>query len=191
MSESCIDISKLNDFIFYPVSIYFHDIDSDTNNILLQDSFQINGTNAHKSIDEGMYSSSKKILQSTSVYCEQYNLLGKIDTFDLNSGVLTERKKRIKVLYDGYVFQLFAQYFALREMGYEVKKIRLYSSDDNKAYDIRLPNDNNEMLLKFNNLIEEINRFELHGFKQDNIEKCKKCIYRHICSYTDYDGEDT
>ncbi len=50
MSEEPIIISNLNDFIFCPVSIYFHSLDEEEN-ILSQDSYQLNGTNAHKSSD--------------------------------------------------------------------------------------------------------------------------------------------
>ena len=38
-------------------------------------------------------------------------------------------------------YQLYAQYFCLREMGYEVEKLKLYSLDDNKVYEIPLPNE--------------------------------------------------
>ena len=38
-------------------------------------------------------------------------------------------------------YQLYAQYFCLTEMGYEVEKLKLYSLDDNKVYEIPLPNE--------------------------------------------------
>ena len=40
------------------------------------------------------------MLQGIPVYCEKYNLIGKIDTFDSVKGILTERKKKIKMVYD-------------------------------------------------------------------------------------------
>lgn len=189
MSENCIQISKLNDFIFCPVSIYFHQIDDDTDRMMLQEYFQINGTAAHQTIDNGNYITSSNVLQSTSVYSEEYNLIGKIDTFDIIKGILTERKKKIVKVYDGYIFQLYAQYFGLTEMGYKVKKIRLYSLDDNKVYDIELPENDEVMFTRFKNVINDINEFKFDNFKQENIEKCKKCIYRYICSFTDYDED--
>lgn len=190
MSEVCIEISKLNDFIFCPVSIYFHDIDNDTNTILLQDTYQLNGTDAHKNIDSQKYSSLKRILQSTSVYSEKYNLIGKIDTFDIETGILTERKRKIKVIYEGYVFQLYGQYFALTEMGYRVNEIRLHSLEDNKTYPIPLPNEDLDMLKRFEELIDSFDSFDMDSFKQSNTEKCKRCIYRFICSYTDLNEEE-
>lgn len=48
MSENPIAISKLNEFIFCPASIYFHSLEEDENKLLYQDSFQLNGTDAHK-----------------------------------------------------------------------------------------------------------------------------------------------
>ena len=69
------------------------------------------------------------------------------------------KKKKIINVYDGYIFQLYAQYFCLLEMGYEVYKIKLYSYDDNKSYKIALPSENYEMLNKFERTLEAINTF--------------------------------
>lgn len=51
MSETPIAISNLNDYAFCPVSIYFHLLDYDTDTLTYQDSYQINGTAAHKAVD--------------------------------------------------------------------------------------------------------------------------------------------
>lgn len=150
----------------------------------MQDSYQLNGTAAHEKSDTGQYSSRKSILQGISVFSEKYNICGKIDTFDVDKGMLTERKKKIKTIYDGYIFQLYAQYFALTEMGYCVYKIRLYSMDDNKVYEQALPCDNHFMLEKFETLLEKINTFSFENFTQDNILKCQNCIYEPLCSYS-------
>lgn len=183
MSENPISISNLNDFIFCPVSIYFHALE-DEENILIQDTAQINGSYSHRNSDNAVYSTKKNILQGISVYCEKYNLCGKIDVFNIDDGVLTERKKRIKTVYDGYVFQLYAQYFSLLEMGYTVKKIRLYSMDNNKVYDIDLPENNPNMSSKFKKLLDDINAFSFDDFKQTNAGKCDNCIYEPLCSFS-------
>lgn len=60
--------------------------------------------------DSATYSTQKGMLQGISVYCEKYNLVGKIDVFDKKTGILTERKKKIKTVYDGYIYQIYAQY---------------------------------------------------------------------------------
>ncbi len=184
MNEYPITITNLNDFIFCPVSIYFHNLDSDTDKMQYQDECQINGTAAHSKSDSAVYSTKKSMLQGISIYCEEYNLFGKIDTFDISKGTLTERKKCIKNIYDGYVFQIYAQYFALTEMGYNVKQLCLYSMDNNKKYLIKLPSEDIDMLLKFENVIQDIKKFSMGNFVQENKEKCHKCIYEPLCSYS-------
>lgn len=54
MSEQPLAISQLNDFIFCPTSIFFHSLETEEN-IMVQDSFQLNETNAHKHSDSATY----------------------------------------------------------------------------------------------------------------------------------------
>lgn len=182
--ETPINISTLNDFIFCPLSIYFHALEDSTERITYQDHYQIDGSAAHYSIDRGVYSDRKIILQGIPVYSEKYDLYGKIDIFDIKTGKLTERKKKIKVIYDGYIFQLYAQYFSLSEMGYTVKTLAFHSMDDNKTYYIPLPSDNEEMLHKFEDIIIQIKHFSANEFQQDSIQKCLNCIYEPLCSFS-------
>lgn len=156
MSENPITLSNINDFIFCPVSIYFHSIDFETEKMIYQSEAQLNGTSAHEKSDNGIYSTKKSVLQGIPVYSEKFNIMGKIDVFDSETGILTERKKIIKTVYDGYVFQLYAQYFALCEMGYTVNEIRLYSMDDNKVYPIELPEESSQMFRKFTQTVNAL-----------------------------------
>lgn len=181
MDDDAILITQLNDFIFCPASIYFHQLYGETDNMLFQDKPQIDGKNAHKTVDNGIYSSRKNILQGISVYSEKYNLMGKIDLYDADREELIERKKKIKTIYDGYVFQIYAQYFALVDMGYKVNKLFLYSMDDNKKYEILLPCDNLPMFHKFEQTIMDMRNFKLDNFVQTNIQKCEHCIYAPAC----------
>lgn len=181
MEDDSILISQLNDFIFCPASIYFHQLYGGRDNLTFQQTPQLNGTQAHASVDNHKYSCRKNILQGISIYSEKYNLTGKIDIFNTASGLLTERKKKIKNIYDGYIFQLYAQYFALIDMGYKVSKIQLYSMDDNKTYPIALPSDNQEMYIKFEKLIKTMQTFDLTNFRQTNTKKCRNCIYEPAC----------
>lgn len=183
MSEQPLAISQLNDFIFCPVSIFFHSLETEEN-IMVQDSFQLNGTDAHKHSDSATYSTKKGVLQGVSVYCEKYNLVGKIDVFDEKTGILTERKKKIKTVYDGYIYQIYAQYFSLIEMGYKVNELRLYSMDDNKIHTVSKPEEDKIMFEKFERIISEINNFSFRNFKQSNISKCERCIYEPLCSFS-------
>lgn len=182
--EHPLNITMLNDFIFCPMSIYFHALDSETERLLLQRDSQLNGTNAHFTVDNQLYSDRLDILQGIVVFSDEYNLLGKIDIFDISKSELVERKNKIKVIYDGYIFQLYAQYFALCEMGYDVNKIKLYSKQDNKMYDIKLPHEDIEMLGKFKKLLCEIANFSINEFEQNNKQKCNNCIYEELCCYS-------
>jgi CRISPR-associated protein Cas4 len=181
LMDDYIIISNLNDFIFCPASIYFHNLYGSMDTFLYQGASQINGTDAHKSLDNGTYSEKKNIITGLAVYSEQYNLVGKIDLYDSDSKILTERKKKIKTIYEGYIFQIYAQYFAMKEMGYEVRKLRFYSMDDNKSYPVILPENDLEMKCKFEETINKIKCFEMDSFVQTNFEKCKKCIYEPAC----------
>lgn len=179
--ELYLKISYLNDFIFCPLSIYYHQLYGELSERMYYGSAQLDGKAVHSAIDEKRYSTHKNILQGTDVYSEEYNLCGKIDLFDIDKGLLTERKKHIEVIYDGYVFQLYAQCFCLREMGYAVSKIRLYSSDDNKVYSVPLPEDNCEMFYKFKKLNDEMQSFNPDSFEPKTAEKCRYCIYNDFC----------
>lgn len=175
-----IQITLLNDFIFCPRSIYFHrlyDKYSDENYKRVP---QKAGTLKHKNIDEKRYSTRKNIMQGTSVFCEKYNIGGKIDLFDKENGELVERKNKIKKIYDGYRYQLYAQYFCLKEMGYNVKKLFLHSLSDNKRYLLKIPG--TKEIKEFENLLEDIRSFDLHQKSiTQNPEKCKNCIYSELC----------
>ena len=81
--EETILISYLNDFIFCPVSIYFHKLYGKLDKSLYQETYQINGTYAHKTIDTHTYSSRKDILQGIDIYTDEFKIQGKIDVFDV------------------------------------------------------------------------------------------------------------
>lgn len=179
--EAYIKITYLNDFIFCPLSIYFHQLYGGLSERLYYDDVQINGKAAHSAIDEKRYSSHTNILQGIDVYSDKYKVCGKIDIFDVDKALLTERKKRITTIYDGYVFQLYAQYFSLIEMGYVVKSIRFYSSDTNKTFPIPLPESDTDMVEKFEKTIEAIQSFNPVTFIPANELKCKNCIYNNFC----------
>lgn len=58
MDESIL-ITELNDFIFCPASIYFHQLYGSMDPMLYQTEDQINGTSAHTRVDTGKYSNSR------------------------------------------------------------------------------------------------------------------------------------
>lgn len=180
--EPYLTLSFLNDFIFCPRSIYFHQLYGGLNHDLYKQKPQIAGEAAHSAISGKTYSTLKNVLQNIEVFSEKYNICGKIDIFDCESGKLTERKREIKTIYDGYVFQVYAQCHALREMGYAVREIVLHDMVYNKNYQIPLPEDNPEMQAKFEKLIFDVNSFDIaNGNFETNRIKCERCIYSQLC----------
>lgn len=178
--EDYIQISKLNDFIFCPKSIYFHGIFESFSEKTYHDTPQTVGKIKHEIIEKGEYSSLKRYLQSIEVYSEKYGLCGKIDIFDVQKGFLIERKYKVKKIYDGYKYQLYAQAFCLEELGYQVKGMFVHSLADNKRYKIDLPDENERK--KFRQLIKQMRHFDVSdpSFTQ-NENKCHMCIYKALC----------
>ncbi len=183
--EPYIPITMLNDFIFCPRSIYFHNVHGALGAKMIHRKPQTEGRLAHESIDSESYSSRSDILIGVEVYSATYNVMGKIDLFEISTGRLIERKNRIAVIYDGYVFQVYAQCFALREMGYSVKEIVLRDRTRNKNHPVPLPEDDPAMTAKFRDVLEELNRFDLNDPSfEPNPEKCLNCIYSNLCDYS-------
>lgn len=180
--ENYITLSHLNDFIFCPRSIYYHQLYSTYNEQFYKATAQIAGTEAHSTIDNKLYSTKKSVLQGLEVFSAKYNIVGKIDVFEMDSGRLMERKRQIKKIYDGYVFQVYAQYFALSEMGYIVQEIIIHDLLHNKNYEIALPENNPPMFEKFEQVIRQIQTFDLNDeeFRAQK-EKCCQCIYSPLC----------
>ena len=173
-------ITQLNDFIFCPRSIFFSGIyRASVADDYYHQTPQRMGRIHHEAIDNNQYSSRKNIITGLTVYSEQYHLLGKIDIFDCDKGILTERKYSITAVYPGFKYQLYAQYFALAEMGYDVKDLRLYSKKDNKVYPVGSPNEMEKE--KFELLLIRIRSFSMNSSWDINPEKCRNCIYNELC----------
>lgn len=178
--ESYLMITQINDFIFCPRSIYFHDIYRATVSAeIYNQAPQKIGLATHAAIDNKSYSSRTDILMGTMVYCEKYKLLGRIDLFNISTGILTERKHSVTAIYDGFRYQLYAQKFALEEMGYNVHVMRIYSKKDNKIYPVNLPS--KEEISQFENTLLKIRNFNMHDNFSQNPKKCAQCIYRELC----------
>lgn len=178
--EPYIQISQLNDFVFCPKSIYFHNLYRSFNQQIYHTVYQKTGQINHEAIEEKRYSSQKRYLQGLSVYSDEYGICGKIDIYDIDDKVLIERKTKISQIYDGQKYQMYGQYFALKDMGYDVFKMILYSKSDNKKYEIPLPNQDD--IDKFSSLISDMHSFSIENKNfVPNINKCEKCIYKYLC----------
>ncbi len=180
--EPCLIISNLNDFIFCPRSIYFHNLFGNKSTELFHREYQKNGHAAHETIDNKNYSTRKETLMALPVFSEKYNLCGKIDIYHGKEKLLVERKKKITEIYDGYRYQLYAQYYCMLEMGYEVESLAFHSLSDNNRIPVELPDDNKRM--EFESVIDKIQRYDLETEFTANQNKCEKCVYSSLCDYS-------
>ena len=185
--KDILTITTLNDYIFCPISIYYHNILNDLATESYYSDSQVKGKNAHQSIDQKTYSTSNNVLQGIDVYSDKYHITGKIDLYYKDTKTLSERKKKIVTIYDGYVFQLYGQYFGMIEQGYEVEKLQFHSIDDNKTYNLKLPEEDPDMKKKFEQVIWDINHFNVNSYHPVNENKCRNCIYTYICAESLYD----
>ena len=178
--ESYLMITQINDFTFCPRSIYFHDIYRNTaDESTYHQTPQRVGQAAHATVDDGTYSTRKAIITGMMVYSQQYNLLGRIDVLDTERQLLTERKHSVSAIYDGFRYQLYAQFFALTEMGYTVKHLRIHSNKDNRTYDIPLPTAPD--IQQFEQVLADMRAFSLEAPFTPNPNKCAHCIYNALC----------
>lgn len=180
-----IQITKLNDFLFCPYSVYLHSVYEGFEESTYKGIPQIKGSIKHENVDDSTYSSLKRYIQGLSIYSSEYKLVGKLDVYDSENKTIIERKYKIKQIFLGYKYQLYAQYVCLKEMGFEVFSLKIHSLSDNKRYDINLPN--SQALLDFKSFINKINSFDPDEFSRKsfniNDNRCLNCIYSNLCVY--------
>ncbi|MCX7615898.1 MAG: type V CRISPR-associated protein Cas4 [Patescibacteria group bacterium] len=172
---SYIPISKINDFLYCPKTLYLHMMYEDFSDDLFHDEPQRKGRIKHQSIEEKNYSTSNRFLVGKEVYSDKYRIMGKIDIYDKEEKTLIERKTKVKCIYDGYKYQLYAQYFCLLEMGYEVKKIIIRSMSDNKNYFIPLPSNKDKNI--FEDILKRIRNFNPLQLINHSCPRCQNSIY--------------
>lgn len=144
---------------------------------------QIRGSVAHTGVDNRQGSTRATDILGMSIYSEELGICGKIDVYKGSQFWLIERKYNLKKIFQGQIYQLWAQYFCMTEMGYEVRKIAFYEISTNKMTEISLPTmENKQELQTF------IKRFQSYQPLIDKIEinpnKCKHCIYCNLCDKT-------
>lgn len=175
MSGDYITISSLNDFVFCPYSIYLHNVYMESDEETYKATPQIKGTIAHEAVDTKSYSSRKNEILALPIISERLGLVGKIDVFKVNEKRLIERKYQLKQIFRGQLYQLWAQYICMREMGYEVEKICFYEISTNKTIPVELPSDQD--MLELAEFIEKFRRYDPMDEIQTNSNKCVHCIY--------------
>lgn len=184
--DDYISISVLNDFIFCPYSIYLHGVYMEADESIYHASPQVRGKAAHKAIDAKTYSTRKEDVMSMSVCSERLRLVGKIDLYRRDKKMLVERKFRLKQIYQGQLYQLWAQYVCLQEMGYDVEKMAFYETSTNKMIPVELPKEQDNRNLE--TFIIRFREFRPENPIVINSNKCIHCIYCNICDKTDTDN---
>ena len=140
---------------------------------------QTRGKIAHETIDNKKASNRTDDLQSLPVMSEGYGLVGKIDLYKSKEHKLIERKFQLKNIFQGQIYQLWAQYLCMKEMGYDVKAIAFYEISTNKMVPIELPN--KEQLDKFRIFLETYRYYDPTLPLKTNVNKCQHCVYCSIC----------
>jgi CRISPR-associated protein Cas4 len=108
--------------------------------------------------------------------------MGKIDLYRKGQKLLIERKYQLKKIFKGQIYQLWAQYFCMKEMDYEVEHLSFYEISTNKMVPIELPGYNGYIELK--SFIKEFRQFNPNDRISVNYNKCIHCIYCNICDKT-------
>ncbi len=178
-----IAISTLNDFIFCPYSIYLHNVYMETDETMYHATPQTRGRFAHESVDKKTASNRADDILSLPIYSEEYGLMGKIDLYKRKIGELIERKYQLKQIYQGQIYQLWAQMLCLREMGYDVRELAFYEISTNKMIPVKMPNE--EELSRFKRFIDSFRKYNPEETPSTiNANKCRHCIYCNLCDKT-------
>ena len=140
---------------------------------------QTRGRNAHETIDTKKASNRTDDLQSIPILSEKYKLIGKIDIYRGREKKLIERKYQLKQIYQGQIYQLWAQYLCLIEMGYDVESLAFYEISTNKMIPIEIPTF--EQIEQFVSFLKSYRNFCPEQPILISNNKCKHCIYCSIC----------
>ena len=147
---------------------------------------QTRGRIAHETVDEKRTCNRADELQSLPVISHIYGLTGKIDIYRGREKKLIERKYQLKNIYQGQIYQLWAQYLCMVEMGYEVQTIAFYEISTNKMIPVELPTE--EQLSKFRLFIASYRSYDPSEPIRTNRNKCSHCIYCSLCDKTEEDN---
>lgn len=140
---------------------------------------QTMGRIAHKTIDEKKTTNGKGDLVSVSVCSEELRLYGRIDLYRFSTKTLIERKFQLKNIFRGQIYQLWAQYYCLSEMGIKVEKLAFYEISTNKMIPINIPETDDRE--EFINFLCSVRKFNVSSDIIVNANKCKHCIYCNLC----------
>ena len=144
---------------------------------------QTRGRIAHETVDNKTASNRKDDLLALPVYSSQYRLMGKVDVYRRKEKLLIERKYQLNQIFQGQIYQLWAQYLCLQEMGYKVERMAFYETSTNKMIPVALPDEKG--MAQFTAFIESFHKFNPADAIRLNPNKCKHCIYCNLCDKTE------
>ena len=182
--DNYISFSQLNDFLFSPFSLYLHECYKSYDIGVYYDEFQIAGKQAHETIDKHQYKK-KDWITNMRLCSSKLRIYGKADLYNEQTGQLVERKRLIKNIYEGYYMQVWAQYYCLREMNYQVNTIFLHSLTDNIRYSLGIPAEKD--LQKLKDLLQKMQTYTPQ-FEEliDPKNKSLISIYANLCPEEKY-----
>jgi CRISPR-associated protein Cas4 len=143
---------------------------------------QTRGRIAHESVDNKSASTRKTDILSMSVCSNELGVMGKIDLYRGATQCLIERKYQLKQIFRGQIYQLWAQYFCMIEMGYPVTSLAFYEISTNRMIPVELPGVRGRK-----ELVRFIQRFKSYTPDSEitiNSNKCGHCIYCNLCDKT-------
>jgi len=181
--DDYIPISTLNDFIFCPYSIYLHNVYMDTDEGVYHATPQTRGRIAHEATDQKRSSNRAHDIQALPVLSVEYRIMGKIDIYKGDEKKLIERKYQLKNIYQGQIYQLWAQYLCMKEMGYEVDSLAFYETSTNTMHPIALPSQDD--LSMFQRFLDSYRHYDPLSAMTVNPNKCSHCIYCSLCDKTE------
>lgn len=187
MTDTLIPISLIGNYLYCPYSIYLHNVYMETDDSVYKAEHLYKGSVVHRAVDEKRMDNRKEVLQAFPVFSERMGLVGKIDVFNVKTGELVERKTKVDRIYPRHIYQLWAQLFCLREMGYDVTKLSLYDYTANKKHDVKIPTvKDEEDFVSFIKAMRDYNPSE--DVVDVHEQKCRYCIFTNMCDKTEVDN---
>lgn len=147
---------------------------------------QVRGRIVHESLDSRKYSTRKSDITGLSVFSETLGVMGKIDLYKSDICQLVERKYSISQIFRGQLYQLWAEYYCMVEMGYSVKSLAFYEISKNRTIPVNLPG--LEERYELENMIDSFRSYVPSKIIETNPNKCRHCIYINLCDKTDEDN---
>lgn len=146
---------------------------------------QTRGKIAHEAIDSKKSTTRKNDIMALPVYCDEIGIMGKMDLYKGDEKHLIERKYKLAKIYQGQLYQLWGEYFCMKEMGYEIDRLSFYEISTNKMIPMEIPGEEQKEKLK--NFVRAFRSFNPAESIEINDNKCAHCIYNPLCDKTNVD----